>query len=182
MGPFGKNSDGGIFASCKLGKGLQQGTLSIPADSVLPGRSIEMPYVIVGDEAFSLKTFLRRPYPGQNLHISQHIFNYRLTRARRVVENAFRILSQRFCIYHRRIQALSKNVDNIVLTRCILHNFIKKYDLNMNTNACDTAPATEDRRATLDRLPNQDGNATRDAFRIREHFKMYFNSESGSVP
>jgi hypothetical protein len=31
-------------------------------------------------------------------------------------------------------------------------------------------------------MPMQSGNATRDAFRVRELLKDYFSSESGSVP
>ena len=34
-----------------------------------------MPHVIVGDEAFQLKTCLLRPYPGKNLTGDQVIFN-----------------------------------------------------------------------------------------------------------
>ena len=44
-----------------------------------------MPYVIVEDEAFHLL----RPYPGKDLSIDKRIINYRLSRARRISENAF---------------------------------------------------------------------------------------------
>lgn len=43
----------------------------------------------------------------------------KLSRARRVVENAFGILSQRFRIYNIRIQLQLKTVDKVVLTPCI---------------------------------------------------------------
>ena len=48
-----------------------------------------MPYVIVGDEAFPLQNHLMRPYPGRGCPEDQQVFNYRLSRARRIVENAF---------------------------------------------------------------------------------------------
>jgi len=39
----------------------------IPEPKALPGTNIKVPYVIVGDEAFPLKTYLLRPYPGKQL-------------------------------------------------------------------------------------------------------------------
>jgi hypothetical protein len=89
IGSYGRSSDGGIFAHSKLGKYLET-YLGIPGTSCLA------PHVIVGDEAFPLKTYLMRPYPGSQSKGDNEnsIFNYRLSRARRVVENAFGILSQ----------------------------------------------------------------------------------------
>ena len=63
-----------------------------------------MPHVIVGDEAFPLKTYLLRPYPGKNLSKDQIIFNYRLSYTSRIVENAFGISAARFRVYQRRFQ------------------------------------------------------------------------------
>lgn len=178
VGSYGKDSDGGILAKSTLGRGLERGTLSIPGQTALPNTSVELPYVIVGDEAFPLKSYLMRPYPGQNLDNSKRIFNYRLSRIRRVVENAFGILSQRFRIYNRRIQATPQNVDHIVLATCILHNFIKMFDCNTyNYEAESTVSSTN-----MENLPFQGGNASRGAFQVREEFKKFFNSEVGSVP
>ena len=95
VGAYGKSSDGGIFANSGLGKALQRGTLSVPGNATLPGTNSKAPYVMVGDEAFLLKTYLMRPFPGQDLDNSRRVVNYRLSRARRVVENTFSVLSQK---------------------------------------------------------------------------------------
>jgi len=63
MGSYGRNSDGGITAHSKLGKYLET-RLGIPEDKQLPGTLCLAPHVIMGDEAFPLKTYLLKPYPG----------------------------------------------------------------------------------------------------------------------
>ena len=59
---YGRNSDGGIFPHSKLGKYLET-HLGIPEDKQLPGTSCLAPHVIVADEAFPLKTYLRETLP-----------------------------------------------------------------------------------------------------------------------
>jgi len=116
------------LAHSNLGKSLENGSLNIPNDEILPNTNISVPYVILGDEAFPLKTYLMRPYPGKQLDdLSKQIYNYRVCRTRRVVENCFGILAQKFRIYNRRIQSKPENVDYIILATCVLHNYIKKY-------------------------------------------------------
>ena len=54
---YGRNSDVGIFAHSELGKYLET-HLGIPEGKQLPGISCLAPHVIVGYEAFPLKTDL----------------------------------------------------------------------------------------------------------------------------
>lgn len=56
-----------------------------------------------------------KPYKGVNLTVAQSIFNFRLSRARRVIENAFGILVARWRIFTRTISATPDTVDNIIL-------------------------------------------------------------------
>ena len=90
VGPFGRSSDGGIFSHSALEKRMENGSLNIPLDSCLPGANIEAPFAMVGDEAFPLKTYLMRPYPGHQSSRNDFMtyFNNRLSRARRVSDNA----------------------------------------------------------------------------------------------
>jgi hypothetical protein len=68
IGNAGRQSDGGVFSNSSFGEAFDRGTLGIPQPSPLPGTtSPNLPYVIVGDEAFPLKENLLRPYPGRYL-------------------------------------------------------------------------------------------------------------------
>lgn len=77
---------------------LQNNTLNIAPPSCLPNTEEQCLYVFLGAEAFSLQPFLMKPYSQQDLTKERCIFNYRLSRARRNVWNAFGILASRFSV------------------------------------------------------------------------------------
>jgi hypothetical protein len=69
---------------------------------VLPGSETPIPYVLVADDAFPLTSYLMKPYAGKLTKGSaKSVFNYRLSRARRIVENAFGLLSSVFRIFYK---------------------------------------------------------------------------------
>ena len=68
IGNAGRHSDGGVLSNSEFGQALQDGSLSLPSPCPLSGTTEpRLPYVIVGDEAFPLRTYMLRPYPGKNL-------------------------------------------------------------------------------------------------------------------
>lgn len=95
IGSYGRCSHCTIFDESVLYKKLQQKTLNIPP----PVNS--MPYVFVGDEAFSISENVMRPYAGRQLSVEKKVFNYRLSRARRFIECSFGILANKCRIFHR---------------------------------------------------------------------------------
>ena len=70
--------------------------IGIPTPSPLPGDDKPIGYYIIGDDAFGMKTWLMKPFSRRSFENDERIFKYRLSRARRVVENAFGILAKRF--------------------------------------------------------------------------------------
>lgn len=109
-----------------------------------------------------------KPYPSRNLTKERRIFNYRLSRARQILENAFGILSNRFRILLNTINLSPEKAETITLTCCILHNYLTT-----------TSPAyTEDNEeSNLENLSLQGGcHSSRDAITIRDKFCQYFNS------
>ncbi len=128
VGSYGRANDGGIFSSSSLGKQLQDGSLDLPVDSALPLSDYVTPCVFLGYQAFPLLSNLMWPYQYLSTDKAELIFNYRLSRARRIIENAFGILSARWRIFQTRIIAKPEKVDSIIKAACCLHNFLRKMD------------------------------------------------------
>ena len=152
--------------------------LGIPEDKQLPRTSCLAPYV-VDDEAFPLQTYLKRLYPGSQSKgdNEKSICNYRLFWARRVVENVFGILRQKFQIYQRTLQSLPENEDNIIFATCILHNYLTDQGVGLSDMR-----SSGNVRSNLTKISNQGGSAHQSSFEVRDKFKQFFNSPSGSVP
>lgn len=127
VGDYGRNSDGAVFKSSRLGRLLDQGELKIPALQPLPhdtsGNSF--PFYFCGDEAFPLRKHIMRPFPQRLLDDKKRIFNYRLSRGRKSVECAFGMLVSKFRIFETPIACNEKTVDSIIKSACVLHNFIR---------------------------------------------------------
>lgn len=131
MGTNGRISDAGIWKETGLCKRLESNKLNIPHPLYFPEIGC-MPYVFIGDEAFPLMKNLMKPYAQRNINIEQKIFNYRLCRARRVVENAFGIMATRFSLFLRSIAIDIDKIDTVVLACCALHNFLRKMSKKNN--------------------------------------------------
>ena len=66
---------------------------------------------------------MQQPFPGRNNPKNQIIFNYRISRARRVIENTFGILTGRWGIFSRPRTASVKTTETIRKADVCLHNF-----------------------------------------------------------
>ena len=87
----------------------------------------ELPYYLVGDEAFPLQPWLLRPYPEKkNTPEEDAIFSYCLSRARLVIENSLGILAARWRIFLQPIQSNAETVNAIVRAAICLHNFLRQ--------------------------------------------------------
>ena len=100
FGSYGRINDAGIFRRSKLGKVKEENQFTFPEPSEIENHEPKLTFVIIGDEAFPLNPNLMRPFPGDSLNDQQQIYNYRHSRARRVIENAFGILSRKFRIFY----------------------------------------------------------------------------------
>ena len=73
----------------------------------------------MADDAFAMSSYLIKPYAQNHLTKEKRIFNYGLSRAWRVVENAFEILANCFRVFMTPIALCPEKVEVITLTCCI---------------------------------------------------------------
>ena len=165
IGDYGSNTDGTIFTRSAFGQALVDGELDLPGPKELPNypEGGVLPHCIVADEAVPLRHDIMRPYPRGHRQIKltreEQIFNYRLSRTRRIVENGFGILVQRFRVFNRKLPLMSHNADKVVKACCILHNYLTEeqdYPTICNRPNPDQEPFLHDDGAILD-LDNLNG-------------------------
>ena len=105
--------------------------------------------IMIGDDAFPLGEQMLKPYPRNSptLTTRQKVYNYRISRARRTVENSFGLLVKqnknlfkhsacymsliflqvsKFRILRGPIQLNSNNAVNAIKSCVVLHNFLIK--------------------------------------------------------
>lgn len=144
----------------------------------LPGINEKSPFTIISDEAFPLRPL--RPYPGLQMYAdeTEKKFNDRLSRAKKVLEDTFRQLTQKFCIYSKRIKLLPQNTDKTIMATYILHNFIKQHGIS--TQLLTSLPINTVHNITS--ISIQEGSAPGDAFEIRGKVKDFICSPLGQLP
>ena len=191
VGNYRSNADSAIFRHSLFGLRFLQGQLALPPRKLLPEfpQAGLLPHCFVGDEAFPLRPDLMKPYPrgerGNKLPEDKLIFNYRLSRARRISENAFGILVQRWRVFDRRMCLSDHNAIKVIQAATVLHNFCVPPLLNAENLLQQLNPNGReyDRNAgALRNVAHRGYRSPNDASEIRDWFKTYFFSPVGAMP
>nr|CAI5819400.1 unnamed protein product [Callosobruchus analis] len=126
IGCQGQISDGDVFRNTSLFKKLEGGNLNVPLPHPISLNGPPVPY----------------PYPGTHKKGSkERHFNYRLSRARRFVENVFGIMSSIFRVLRKPMLLNPQKATNIVMACSLLHNFLRK---SRTSSSRYTPPGTFD--------------------------------------
>ena len=143
VGNYGSNSDLGIFKHSDFGLKFMAEDLQIPDRKMLPGfpQAGLLPHCIVQDEAFPLRPDLMKPFPrgmrGNKLPEDQLVFNYRLSHACRISENAFGILVQKWRVFDRWMYLSDENAIKVIQAATVLHNYLTPAHFNYRlSHAC----------------------------------------------
>jgi hypothetical protein len=197
VGSYGSNPDGAIFQQSPLGKAYLNNKLGIPYGKKLPNYIptetnepvMDVPYLMVADAAFPLKPHLMRPYPGERagtLTEEESNFNYRLSRARRIIESVFGILVARWRIYERRINMSPERVETAAKATIVLHNYLTTVGEDIEKTLLRLRRTQQNHQMTpgqgIQDVRSLKGNtATDEGKKIRKYLTGYFASPTGHI-
>ncbi len=190
VGANGACSDLQVFEDTPMKQKIDRGEMEWPEPSAFPHDDNPLPHFFIADDAFPLQEWLMKPYSRRHLTKQEQIFNYRLSRARRVVENAFGILVKRFRVLLKTMEVGPKQASTITLTCCILHNVMRvRYPTMQNPYADHfdhygrlIRGGWRDRPQLIGGQNLPAGNfGTQQARQQRDYIRDYFNSRRGSV-
>ena len=176
IGAYGKESDSAVFKNTALCDAIKNNKLNLPAATPISKYDqTALPYVIVADEAFRLSDHVMRPYGKKSLTEIRKVYNYRHSRARRYIECAFGIMSNKWRIFHRPMNVNISLAEDIIKACCILHNYVRSRD---GYRFEETFTIHGFRHLHID----SESRGTSAAISIRDKFADFFDSNEGELP
>jgi hypothetical protein len=160
----------------------------------LPGQKDPVPYVFVADDAFPLKENIMKPFAGPQPKGSKNRhYNYRISRARVVSENAFGVLSSVFRVLRKPMLLQPDIARTITLAVLYLHNFLRAgtsraiynpigtFDSEQQGEAVPGSWRNNTSSCSMQNLPRQPRRSNNRAKTVRLLFVDYFSSPAGQL-
>ena len=140
-----------------------------------------------------------RPYPSLNADEEERVYNYRHSRERRVIKNAFGFLTSCWRIFQKPIRVTASNVEKYTMACLALHNYLRQRENAFyspsgfidSENDCGIIIPGSQRsgidgyrlgKALQNLRPVRSSRYCVDAISLRDCLKEYVNSEVRSVP
>ena len=133
--------------------------------------------MFVADEAYPISNNLMRPFPRKQLNNQKRIYNYRLSRARRIVECAFGMLTKKFRVLENVMLVGPEKATTITLACCILHNIVREKEGTLQ----DIHEELLQHEHGNDTTQHADRGKSNTGLNVRNNFLTYFNSSEGAV-
>lgn len=169
---------------------LENEQLQLPAPAALPNSNLMCSHFVICDGGFPIKKYMMKPYMrNENITVPQRIFNFRHSHARRIIENAFRLLRRRWLVNEKALDWNLLTSEYIIQSCICLHNMIITMELDDQGNEfanrryrvrddCvhDENVDFNNLDPVLHHFPEMQG------IFIRERLSQHFVSPAGSVP
>ncbi|PNF22444.1 hypothetical protein B7P43_G15415, partial [Cryptotermes secundus] len=157
----------------------------------------KFPIFFLGDEAFALSQHLMKVFPGMYPADSKkRVFNCRVCRARKVVENVFEISSSVFRVLSKPLLLQPENETLSVMAVAHLHNFLRRnkesfnlysplgsmdYEVEGKLKPGSWRNDNNEKRTSLLQLQRIPKRPPRTAMEIRNELADFFTKE-GKIP
>ena len=186
VGAQGASNDSGVYQRSKLNKMRQEGLLNVPDMTI--GDEPDIQFHWIGDTAFAMSDRLFTPFSQEAIANNEvkATYNYRHSRARRIVESTFGILCHRFKIMFGSIEQDYESCIKTIQCCVTLHNYLNfKEGINKEehqageeaANDHDDEEAANNERAlaAVGPLQNPDEHAQ------RQRLAEWFMTKSGKI-
>ncbi|XP_065892383.1 uncharacterized protein [Dysidea avara] len=169
----GSVHDARVFSHSNLYSKITRGQLLPDKPELISG--ISVPLFMIGDSAYPLQSWLLKPFQhNSDLTTQQRTFNYRISRARIVVENTFGRLKARWRRLMKRNDMFVHNIPQVIAAACVLHNICEQHNQHFN-DAWLQAEDTHDQPATTMYRDTSSSNSSRSR-QIRNALVSYFQT------
>lgn len=122
IGYPGSASDSKVLTKSCFYEAYKNNTLNLPPTRTLPNDDCAVPPVFIGDSGFAIARNLMRPYADEQVR-GHRRFNYRLSRARMIIECSFGRLAASFPVLKGPLDLEYTTGCTFIHALCILHNY-----------------------------------------------------------
>ncbi|KAL7294230.1 hypothetical protein TKK_0012246 [Trichogramma kaykai] len=184
LGSFGSWNDASIFHYSDIRQNLKNNVINLPRVEELPNSDTILPYVIITDGGYPTKNYLMKPYMKiPQMTVPMKVFNFRLSRARYIIEAAFGLLCNLWQVNEIPLGWKLSITEAIIFSTLCLHNAKITLDLHESRgyydHCIDSAQVNEQQ---IEEENDDQARYNFNEFNVRAILQDYFVSPAGAVP